>query len=185
MGSIYLSVNAKDVANNGSQLTTMSESSAVILSCKTSPSMIDAVNSEVSSSINSATSAVGGSPESDGQQPVSFIDTSTCAATCARCGVYVGDGQIVDREEQEEGEEETVPRKGNFFLADLSNIRFIRHRVLWQEETKTENLRGESEASLLLRKRMSTEQVFAHLLTAAASLYGSSTFEFYVPDVPR
>lgn len=202
MGNIYLSVNAKDVAGSASASESKSgksgspSSASVVLSCKTSPSMIDAVNSEVSSAINSVaagttTGAGAGSNEQQQQQQRSLIDTSTCAATCSRCGTYVGDGQIIDQDE-EEGEEEgepghTGPHKGHFVLADLSNIRFIRHRIQWRDEKKTriEYSAAHSEASHLLRRRMTTEQVVAHLLTAASSLYGSSSFELYVPDVPR
>lgn len=168
MGNIYLSVNADNVLGG------VSKDAAVILSCKTSPSLIDAINSQVSSSIGRATT-----DSANSQQPMSLIDTSTCAATCSRCGTYVGDGQIVDRE----GEEESVPNKGNFSLRDLSNIRFIRHRVQWSGGRSLAT--PSSGAALLLSKQRDTEQVLSHLLTAASSLFGSSTFELYVPDVPR
>ena len=193
VGNIYLNVNAKDVT--GSQVT---DSPSVILSCKTSPSLIDAVNSEVSSSINSA----GRAGE---QQQQTLIDTSTCAATCARCGTYVGDGQIVDHEEDSgddggggggggggDSSVETDLTRGHFVLRDLSNIRFIRHRVEWrggggeqQQQQQQQQVAETSNVSALLKRRMTAEQVLAHLLTAASSLYGCSTFELYVSEVPR
>jgi hypothetical protein len=37
----------------------------------------------------------------------------------------------------------------------------------------------------LLRKSVTAEKVVAHLLAAVANLFGSSSFELYVPEVPR
>jgi hypothetical protein len=171
VGNIYMSVNAKDIVGSGP-----TGAACVVLSCKSSPSMIDAVNSEVSSSISrmSSVGGTGGIPE-----PMSLIDTSTCAATCSRCGVYVGDGQIVDHED----EEILPPQKGDFSLNDLSNVRFLRHRVRWCEGAAIKPVR--SPAGSLLMKPSSTEQVVSQLLTAASSLFGSSSFEVYVSEVPR
>lgn len=184
MGNIYLSVNSQDII--GRHQT--GHTPAVILACKRNPSVIDAVNSEVNSSIGSASGSGSGSGgKRHGQQ--AFIDTSTCAATCARCGVTVGDGQIVDQDE----EDETAPTsegalsKGDFDLADLSNVRFVRHRVKWRgdEYSDLNSERGMTGASGLLRRDMVTEQLVAHLLIAASNLFGSSCFELFVPDAPR
>jgi hypothetical protein len=200
VGNIYLSVNAEDVVGargRGRGIGVAVDTPPFVFSCKTSPSLIDAINSEVSSSISGTlgASAGAGAGMSSSQQHATLIDTSTCAVTCLRCGVYVGDGQVVDRDDEEgdEGGEtaSVVPEKGNFVLREMSNIRFIRNRVHWIEEKQEDDGEVSEQrsvtggASSLLYQRVTTEQLLAQLLTAASSLFGSSTFELYVPNIQR
>ena len=161
MGNVFCSVSARDVRKNDE-----SADQAIVLSCKTNPSMIDSLSSAMTSAVNSA------GKENDQQQ--AMIDLSTCAVTCGRCGIYVGDGRIVDQEE--ESAESNVPERGHFELNDVSIIKFIRSRVLWQSENMT------FESDSLREMLLPVEKVWANLLITASSLYGTSNFELYVPD---
>ena len=163
---------------------------SVILACKESPTLLDLFSGQGG--------ALATAPLADESGKAAVIPSSalvnidTCLITCARCGSYVGDGQIgVDcpcpthPAEEVSSTGTTKPAVEEFVLTDLRDVRFAKHCVELSLDQQQQQLSSDKSEPLLLREgTVSSEQAVARIVYHLNAVFTVSTFLLYVPLQP-
>jgi len=188
IGVLHANANPSDISQCG-----------IVLACKDTPTLLDLF----SGSAGSLATTPLPNPDHSMMTSSSLVNIDTCLVLCARCGTYIGDGQIDadcccpcpthvpqtdlsnTGEPLSSSDNNSGSGKGEMFvLSDLRDVRMAKHCV----ELSLDGYVGvglDEENPLLREAVVSSEQAVARIMIHLNSVFTVATFVLFVPQKPK